>query len=328
MRAELAAWVTGESSPNHTASRFGVHGTDLGIPWRAGNDVLLAFGDTYGEGWGGFGAGPSSADWRQNCLARCTVSDPSGGLVIESMVEDRPGHAGQILPSSWSPLEHTLIPTAGIEFGGRQWLHAMSVRRWGRPGRWWTNHAALWCSPDGDRWRPSAVRWPNRQWWRPWRTDGSRFQQAAFVRDGTHVLMFGTPAGRQGDAFLARSLDMREWRYWTGNGWGTGPATAAPVMEGPVSELSVIYRPASARWLALTLDGPRRAIVLRAAPSPTGPWTVGEPVLTSHELPGLYGGYWWPTGDDLHFLASSWPVYQVALFRLLGVDLAECVQAG
>ena len=41
-------------NPNQTALRDQLLGTDLGILWAAGDhEVMIAFGDTYGRGWGG-----------------------------------------------------------------------------------------------------------------------------------------------------------------------------------------------------------------------------------------------------------------------------------
>ena len=140
-------WVTGKDSPNSTGSRAAVHATDLGILWDAGDGgVLVAFGDSYGAAWCGHGAGPRHADWRCNVLARTPLTEPSEGLVLDSWVEDAPGHAAQVLPRDPDTREETVIPTAGIAVGGRQYLHAMSVRRWHGPGRWTTNYSALWLS--------------------------------------------------------------------------------------------------------------------------------------------------------------------------------------
>ncbi|MGH3437881.1 MAG: DUF4185 domain-containing protein, partial [Sciscionella sp.] len=137
-------WVTGRGSANRTDVRFGIHGTDLGIPWDNGRgEVLIAFGDTYGEGWGGDGAGPQAADWRWNVLARSTTGDLSGGIVLDDVVRRQDGLAAQILPHDDKVTEHTVIPTSGIAIGGRNYLHYMSIRQWGVPGGWRTNHGGI-----------------------------------------------------------------------------------------------------------------------------------------------------------------------------------------
>jgi hypothetical protein len=94
--ARVVALVAGQGQRdiNRTASRFAVQATDLGIMWRDSRGrVAIAFGDTYGVGWGGSGAGPETADWRFNTLAHSTDTNLADGLHIDSMVTDRPGHA-------------------------------------------------------------------------------------------------------------------------------------------------------------------------------------------------------------------------------------------
>lgn len=195
-------WVTGKDSLNSTGSRAAVHATDLGILWDAGdNGVLVAFGDSYGAGWCGHGAGPRHADWRCNVLARTPLTEPSEGMVLDSWVEDAPGHAAQVLPRDPDAREETVIPTAGIAVGGRQYLHAMSVRRWHGPGRWTTNYSALWSSTDGGRrWERTGVQWRNgpRRWWQRWRPDGSPFQMGALAATGSMCCSSALPTAGSG----------------------------------------------------------------------------------------------------------------------------------
>lgn len=293
----------GERDRNQTATRFAVHGTDLGIMWRDSRGRLaVAFGDTYGAGWGGRGAGPETADWRCNTLAFATAD-----LRIESMITDRPGHAAQILARDPTVEENTVIPTAGASFAGRDHLHYMSVRSWGTGGRWTTNHAGLAHSDDGGRTWVKEPRW-----------HGDLFQMGAFAAHGGHVYLFGTPAGRLGDASLARVAGP-DFEYWTGTRWSPSPSAAIPVLAGPVGELSVQYNTVLGRWVALHLDEHRAAIVLRTAPAPTGPWTSGRVIADGAEHPGLYGGYLHPDSAGsatLRFTMSRWDPYHVLLMEL------------
>lgn len=325
--AELVAWVTGEDSPNRTASRFAVHATDLGIPWDDGRGgVLVAFGDTYGAGWGGNGAGPPHADWRCNVLGRSSATDLSDGMALDDFVEDAPGHAAQILERDPLPgREETVIPTAGIALGGRNYLHYMSVQRWGLPGRWRTNYAGIAYSDDGGRsWvKDRVARWPNR-----WR-GRHPFQLAAFAHDGEHLHVLGTPNGRFGAAHLARVrpdpggdadpvLDPGAYEYYDGARWQRDRRAAVPVVPGPVAELSVEYSARLGRWLMLHLDEHRAAIVLRTATSLTGPWTGPDVVVSGRDHPALYGSYlhpWTVDGPEVYFTMSRWGPYNVALMR-------------
>jgi hypothetical protein len=322
-RARVVALIAGQGPDdvNRTAERFGVHATDLGIMWRDSRGrVAIAFGDTYGEGWGGSGAGPATADWRFNALAHSTDPNPADGLRIDSMVTDRPGHAAQILPGDPTVPEVTVIPTAGVAVGSRDYLHYMSVRSWGTGGRWTTNYSGLAHSEDGGRtWVKAPVpRWPNEG-------GGSGFQLAALARGDGFVYLFGTPSGRLGDARLARVPEASmcspdAYRYWTGRLWEPGAAArAAPVMPGPVGELSVQFNTAVEQWVALHLDERRAAIVLRTAARPTGPWTDGQVVVDGTRHPGLYGAFLHPGSAErpvLHFAMSRWDPYHVQLMEL------------
>ncbi len=319
MRADFVSWVTGPKSPSKT-EQVGVRATDLGIMWDGGDGAgRIAFGDTYGDGWGGYGAGPKTADWRKNVLCKMSLEPPRSGLHLYDWHGLKPDKAEQFLPSSHLPRrwETTIIPTAGICFEGMNYVHAMSVMYWGKPGEWTTNHSALWVE-ESNGWKPLGVKWKNPWSWNRWSYNGAKFQQAALVQHGDHVLMYGTPSGRQGDGFLARSLDMQHWSYWNGRGWISDPYPAVPVIPGPVAELSVIYHEPSAKWLAVTFDEIRGSIVLKSAPTPTGPWTRGEPILTHREMPELYGGFIHPASSkgDRWITVSTWGEYNVALYHL------------
>ncbi|MBB6378211.1 hypothetical protein BKA01_005471 [Pseudonocardia eucalypti] len=325
---ELVGKVTGQDSPNRTGSRFGFLATDLGVLWDDGaGGVLAAFGDTYGEGWTGPGAGARSADHRRNVVARCAGGPLTGGLELASVVEDQPGHAAEILPGRrWLArlrMESTVIPTAGIAVDGVQYLHYMSVRRWGRPGSWRTNHGGIaWSADGGATWRTGrGARWRN-----PWWTRGRRpFQLGAFARspDGSVVYLFGTRNGRFGPVYLARVdpgavASPSRYEYWTGQGWVSGVKAARPVTDGPAGELSVAFHHGLGVWLMVHLDDPGGRIALRAADRPTGPWSDGVTLLSGAEHPGLYGGYLHPGalhGSDIYFTVSRWDPYNVYLAR-------------
>ncbi|WP_018683312.1 DUF4185 domain-containing protein [Actinokineospora enzanensis] len=325
---ELVARVTGPGSANRT-DRFGVHGTDLGITWDADDGrTLIVFGDTYGERWGGHGAGPREADWRCNVLGYCTNRDLSAGLTIDSMVARPDGHARQIIERDPRVKEETVIPCSGISIGGKHYLQYMSVRTWSGPRRWYTNYGGIAVSSDGGAtWdKPSSAIWRNhiRSFWRRRSRRDSPFQMGAFARADNHLYLLGTPSGRLGHAYLARVspdhvLDRRAYEYWTGATWHPSDEyRAQPVMRGPVGELSVIYSAHARRWLAIHLDESLAALVLRTATDLAGPWTDPLPLVTGQEFPALYGGFLHPvsaTGPDVYFTMSQWGPYNVFLMR-------------
>jgi hypothetical protein len=323
-QASRVAVLTGAESLNATEVRYQVKGTDLGIMWTdERGQILVAFGDTFGPGWAGHGSevgDPAASDWRSNTLARSSDRNPAGGMAFTDFVTDRAGHAKELLPSlKQDGLEISKIPTGGVNVGGRNYLAYMSVRHFGPPGQWITNYGGIAYSDDGGQtWIevPTAGR-PN--------TPGcdEKFQMIAYARRDGFVYAFGTPNGRFGDAHLARVpehrlLDTAAYEYWTGTAWHRGiSAIAAPIVTGPVGELSVRYDQTLKNWEMMYLDQPRGAIVIRLAPQPTGPWGTPTPVATSRQYPSLYGGFLNPDshGSDVYFTMTQYDRYNVSLMH-------------
>lgn len=327
--ATVVAQMTGSDATTDTAAQWAVTGTDLGIMWDDGaGGVLTAFGDTFGQ-W--IGPGGGGGDWRSNVLLRSTDAELADGMTFDSAVEDRPGHAGEIIPSLKQPgVEHTTIPTAGIEVDGVQYLAYMSVRQWGPPGQWNTNYSriaystdggATWNSTDGPTWENPGAE--TSQGTHP-------FQMVAFENRDGYVYMFGTPNGRLGAAHVARVaedavLDKGAYEYWTGAAWESGDGAdvrAAQIVAPNVAELSVRYDEFSQRWLMTYLDG-ELDLVLLSAPAPEGPWGNRQVVASFADYPGLYGGYihpWSPDGE-LYIALSQWEPYNVFLVKVaIGAD--------
>lgn len=318
----VVAKLTGADSINQTDSRYNVGGTDLGIIWDAGHDqVMLTFGDTFSDVRSGAGGGPGSTDWRSNVLALSSDHNMADGLQIDAMIEDVPGHARELLAAKKINFDEiTVIPTAGISVGDRQYIHYMSVNNWGAPGVWSTNYAGIAFSDDrGQSWtKDPNTRWTNSADW------SNKFQMAAFVKADGYVYMVATPNGRFGPAYLARVPEARvlskpDYQYWDGQAWHSGDeASAVPIVEAPVAELSVQYNTHFDRWLMLYFDANRYAIVLRDAKRITGPWSDEKVVATGIDYPQLYGGYihpWFNDGADLYFTMSQWQPYNVFLIK-------------
>jgi hypothetical protein len=323
-QANRVAVLTGAESINATETRYQVKGTDLGIMWAdERGQILVAFGDTFGRGWTGTGSGggdPAAIDWRSNTLARSSDRNPADGMSFNDFVTDHPSHAKELLPSlKQDGVEMTKIPTGGVNVGGRNYLAYMSVRSFTQPGHWITNHSGIAYSDDGGQtWvdAPSACR-PNTP------AFDETFQMIAFARRDGLVYAFGTPNGRFGDAHVARVpeqhlLDKSAYEYWTGKNWQRGDsAIAAPIVTGPVGELSVRYDQVLKSWEMMTLDESRGAIVVRLAPQPSGPWGAPIPVTTAREYPKLYGGFLNPdsNGTDLYFTMTQYDQYNVSMMH-------------
>ncbi|TDT30914.1 DUF4185 domain-containing protein [Naumannella halotolerans] len=321
---ELISRVTGPGSLSDTPGRFDIHGTDLGFIWDAGPGAdgrprcLVMFGDTYGQGWGPAGAGPSSANWRKNVLLSSTDTDFTDGLQFDAAVT-RNGQrsASQLISSLPKPVEHTVIPNSGITVHGVHYVHWMSVLSWLGPGRWRTSHAGLAVSVD------DGLTWHKRRplWWNP--SGRNRFQIGCFAADADWVYLFGTTNGRYGPAYLSRvrpaEITSGPYTYFDGQGWVGSRRRARPVLSGNVGELSVMPHERYG-WLAMHLDETRGEILLRQAPAVTGPWTEGVPVATFAQYPGLYGGFihpWTVGADDpaIYWTMSRWGDYDVFWMR-------------
>jgi D-arabinan endo alpha-(1,5)-arabinofuranosidase len=332
VKASPVAALTGTQSINETEARYQVKGTDLGIMWiDERGQILTAFGDTFGAGWTGFGSGssvdPATVDWRSNTLARSHDHNPGDGMSFD-FVTDRPGHAKELLSSlKQDGVEITKIPTGGVNVGGRNYLAYMSVRKFTEPAHWITNHSGIAYSDDGGQ------TWTEAPGARRLNTAAldDKFQMIAYARRDGFVYAFGTPNGRFGDAHVARVLEQRlldtsAYEYWTGTGWQPGSsAIAAPIVTGPVGELSVRYDPALKSWEMMTIttwetgtvEKVRGAIVVRLAPQPTGPWGAPITVATYKEYPSLYGGFLHPDskGSDLFFTMTQYDRYNVSLMH-------------
>jgi hypothetical protein len=111
----LVDFVTGPNSPNHTLERFGISGTDLGIPWDngdpGGRQVLMAFGDTFGY------CAVRGQQWRYNVLFRSQDRDLSHGIHVADGVPNNSYTGMGAGPGQTSPQQHP----QGI---ARDWNHS------------------------------------------------------------------------------------------------------------------------------------------------------------------------------------------------------------
>ncbi|MEB3051787.1 DUF4185 domain-containing protein [Mycolicibacter sp. MYC123] len=336
-QTSLAEWVTGPNSPNQTLQRFGIAGTDLGIPWDNGDpgnrQVLMAFGDTFGY------CQIQGHQWRHNVLLRSQDQNLADGITVgPGAVGNRysgsplrqANFAKQILPDwKFAPVQDSVIPTAGVGIGGNQYMNFMSVKQWGRDGEWSTNYSAIAVSGDnGETWNlyPGTVRSsspqnvPNAHYV----PGNENFQQGAFLRGGDgYLYSYGTPAGRGGAAYLSRVPeraipDVNQYQYWGEGQWVPGnPAAATPVIPGPVGEMSVQYNTYLKQYLVLYGNG-GNDVVARTAPSPQGPWSAEQTLIPTGQIPGgIYAPYLhpWSTGKDVYFTLSLWNAYDVMLMH-------------
>ncbi|MCX5043090.1 DUF4185 domain-containing protein [Aldersonia sp. NBC_00410] len=338
---ETVAWVTGPASPNNTAERFGITGTDLGISWDNGasgaqHQILMAFGDTVGN------CVAPGGEWRSNVLLRSADVELSDGIDIPNpqygnpiggspVSAQRPDFARQIVASlGFAPFEVTVIPTAGIAVGDTQYISYTSVREWGAPGHWTTNFSAIAYSIDnGETWTtdPATVRvnvpvgaLTGFQQIAP---GNDNFQLQAYLRKDGFVYGFGTPNGRFGAPRVSRVpetqiRDLGAYRYWNGSDWVVGAGNAVDVIGAPVGEMSASWSPYLNKYVALFRNEPTAQVELWSADAPQGPWTRDKVLFNAVDLPGaFYAPFIHPAsaGNWLYFTLSLWEGYNVMLVR-------------
>lgn len=103
-------------------------------------------------------------------------------------------------------------------------------------------------------------------------------QAAAKVPEG--LATFGCTDTADHTCYLAlvdwdAVFDRDAWRFWTGEGWSSSLADAAPVFEGHTM-LTVHYNPHVGAWLAIYSEPLGTGVFVRRAPSVTGPWSRAE----------------------------------------------------
>jgi hypothetical protein len=329
----FAEWVTGADGPNKTLERYGISGTDLGVVWDNGDpgnhQVLMAFGDTFGY------CAVKEHQWRYNTLFRSQDHDLSHGIQVNPGSGSpmyKPGFSKQVINSiKWAPNETGIIPTAGVSVGKTQYVNFMSIRDWGRDGEWSTNYSGIAVSNDnGETWGvyPGTVRGSGPDSGRAKFVPGNEnFQMGAFLKsnDG-YLYSFGTPSGRGGSAYLARVPqnavpDLSKYQYWNGDGEGrwvpNNPGAATPVIPGPVGEMSAQYNTYLKKYLVMYTNG-ANDVVARTAPTPQGPWSPEQMMVSSWSMPGgIYAPMMhpWSTGKDVYFNLSIWSAYNVMLMH-------------
>ena len=325
---EPVCQLTGPGAFNDTTGVM-IAGTDIGSMFDAGGRTWFAFGDTFGERPEGMTGGGGSI-WRSNALAWTTDSDPSDCVAFDGWIADRVGWATEVLESEKRDGDEiTVIPTHGFEANGDMYLHYMSVKEWGPPGVWTTNHAGLARSSDGGQtWHKlEQVTWPG---------EGS-FQEVSVATIDGELMFWGVPAGRLGGVSLMKVAepdveDIAAYRYLSGLAddgtpvWSSDAADAITIIDRPTGELSVVWNAYLGRWLMTTMADNADAVMYEGI-APWGPW--GEPhyLFRQSELPGLYAPVLHPRyvadeGRTVYFGLSQWLPYNVFWYR------ADVVRAG
>ncbi|QDQ98703.1 DUF4185 domain-containing protein [Tomitella fengzijianii] len=334
-RARYVATLTGRLRTD----RWGVAGTDLGIPAQLSSGaVAYFFGDTFESSAAG---GPG---WRSPVMLRSAAGALDGGALEDGIVFDGAcggRYAREILPNAHEPSERpdpetpgsefTVIPCDAITVDRRVYLSVVSVHSWNSAAAP-TNFTYLARSDDlGVTWQRTDARWDN--------TGGALDQMWTMDRADGYVYIMSSAFDRAnpGGVILRRVPEHRIEEPWAYEAWvperdempsgvwmSVRSAPVVPVLPGPVGELSL--RRIDGTWVLAGFDPAAYAITTRTAPDPTGPWS--EPVVQvaggewgagDGTFAQIYGGFIHPdsTLDDLHLLVSQWNTAEGAPYHVL-----------
>jgi len=316
LKTEKITQITGENTENKTLSRFGVWGTDLGSMAELNGRVYLFGGDTFES--------ESNANWRSNVLFVIEDDDPSDGLTITDAVTDKRGKAKELLRSlKTDHKEMTVIPTNLFAANGRLYCIYMSVSHWGDPGKWDARYSGLAVSKDeGQTWEKlKGVHWPGE----------SGFIQTANAQIDNTMYIWGIPSGRFGSVYLMKAPadkleDFEAYSYFVGRDeagaplWQQGSEgieKAAPVIEAPAGEISVIYNEYLGNFIITYLNEKKAAIVMREGLTPWGEFGQEYILARGAQYPALYGAFMLPKyvenkGQSFYFAMSQFfPIYNI-----------------
>ncbi len=309
-------------SPNNTAIKWNVGGTDLGIIWEMNPGKYgMFFGDTFGADFkpNNTSPGPNGTSWRSNVLAFSEDIQLEDGLTFSGMATDNAGKAREIVYGAKDTSgfgDWTSIPTAAIRANGTDYVHYMNIRNW---TGWVTNYSSLYKSTDnGVSWTIcSTVKF----------SEDSHFGQVGYFKKDGYVYMIGTETGRSGSAYLSRFKEtdienQHAYEYWNNQKkqWIQGDENQATiVIPGTVGELSFIYNESFKKWIIAYFNSEKYNISLRSADDITGPWSEDVELASGYQYPQLYGSFFHPlsvNGRNLYFSTSMWLPYNTFLMKV------------
>lgn len=269
---------------NKTGGRYGVHATDLGVPFQHKGLTYLAFGDIP----------PVSND--RDPLAFTNDTVPEDGISL-SFVTNSDGRYRPIdIPGvSMKGFE---VPMEGVSWEDNMYIYATTdvMRR----------SVVAKSTDDGNTFTKlydlSSLRFINVSLVKTKSTDD--YPEPV---DTDIQVMFGSGKYRESDVFLAYQrgdqIEEKRLQYFKGleNGmpsWTQLEAEAVPLFnQSCVGELSVSYNKFIQKWVMLYNCGAPRGINCRTADKPWGPWS--DPFVIFD--PGVDKGY-------CYFMHANWQV--------------------
>lgn len=302
----------------YPSSKWGVGGTDLGIPYVLENGSIgYLFGDTFAGPW------PESGGSHRSPVMLRSAIDPASpqGIVFDSAAKVAgDGHAPELMYNAhggWvgGSRELTVIPNDGISFPetGRQVVSFMSMADWGG-AHFRSGFAGLAFSDNGNDFQRTELRWDNNA------DNTDPFQMWTMQRDGEYVYIFSVRCGRQLGPMMLRRVHWErmfwpgEYEGWGWNGadWGWGrPCTG--ILHETFGEPSV-RKLGDGTWAMSYMDYARNQLVTRTASAPDGIWSEPKVQIEGVTFSNYYGGFIHPWSTrapgGLHLLVSRWSKYE------------------
>lgn len=321
-KAAVTVTKIADLTGNDNTIKFGVNGTDLGIPVvTPGGRKLYVFGDSYE----GPKPTPEDANWRSPIGLYSSTTDLPSGLVFDAAV------GGQVARQFWDYQHNngefsTVLPSDVITIGDTMYLQVMVHAELGNVLR-----SEIWSSKDeGETWQDTQARWAGD-------VHGGRMQQLTWaLGEDEMVYVFSSKWDRTLGFILHRvhkdaiaDTNAYEWWGWDSgsNRWDWGIATPGEVWTRPTGEMCL--RRLEGSWVMTWFNATQGAESIDALvfDSPTDDLTRAHHAQLIHNTPWgqeddshvaqLYGGYIIPgsTINDLHLVVSQWKTDDHSVYR-------------
>lgn len=283
---------------NQTGTRYGLTGTDLGIPFRHKDRLYLLFGDSHGRREG-------------DAIASTRSTNPDNGFDLEFLHDPGGVYRPLYIPGISQGLFE--VPVAGISLDNRMYVYHTTDATL-RNGLQNMGRSVLAASDDDGQtfkllYSLSRRYFINVSVTRVEPAAWSGLPRRAPDERGAGLLLFGSGEYRRSSVYLAyqpaaQIADRAGIRYYVGvDGagdplWGTQEEAAQPLFSQPcVGELSVSYNQFIRKWIMLyNCDTrQRRGINVRTADRPWGPWSEPQVLFDP-----------WRDGGYCRFIHVSW----------------------
>lgn len=318
-----------------TAKRFGVGGTDLGIPYDRSYFEPGASGFVFGDTFTGDSQG--SGTWTGSPVLLFSPDRPDATTTFTATPGG--GQAKQALDYTHKAdngygFEVSRIPNdAFVDPNGRTWLTYTSVRDWDVPDdRYGALYSGLaYSDDDGVTWTDYAAMWPNDG------TDGydgwSPFMMQSFAgignnNDDGYLYVVSKEWGRahnRGGPILMRVPWERiaaraDYEFWgfDGTAWQWGASEPTPLFAGTGALGEISVQNIAGTWVMAYFDVAGYCISTRTADSIDAVWTDPKPQIHGSRpwwqvwvpsFPQLYGGFIHPgsvSPTDVTLYVSQW----------------------